>query len=83
MQADDTMHVTAMHDLEPRHDMYKITSGDSALGINNGIINSDKGLAATATNQVLIITVIALYASFLTLKPNVLDSDYGDTPDTL
>ncbi|XP_033638675.1 zinc transporter ZIP14-like isoform X2 [Asterias rubens] len=52
LQADDTMHVTAMHDLEPRHDMYKITSGDSALGINNGIINSDKGLAATATNQV-------------------------------
>ncbi|XP_071795430.1 metal cation symporter ZIP14-like isoform X2 [Asterias amurensis] len=52
LQADDTMHVTAMHDLEPRHDMYKITSGDSALGINNGIINSDNGLAATVTNQV-------------------------------
>ncbi|XP_033638620.1 zinc transporter ZIP14-like isoform X3 [Asterias rubens] len=51
LQADDTMHVTAMHDLEPRHDMYKITSGDSALGINNGIINSDNGLEATATNQ--------------------------------
>ncbi|XP_071795428.1 metal cation symporter ZIP14-like isoform X3 [Asterias amurensis] len=51
LQADDTMHVTAMHDLEPRHDMYKITSGDSALGINNVIINSDNDLAATATNQ--------------------------------
>ncbi|XP_071795427.1 metal cation symporter ZIP14-like isoform X2 [Asterias amurensis] len=54
LQADDTMHVTAMHDLEPRHDMYKITSGDSALGINNVIINSDNDLAATATNQVFL-----------------------------
>ncbi len=46
------MHVTAMHDLEPRHDMYKITSGDSALGKNNGVITSDTGFLAADTNEV-------------------------------
>ena len=54
MRTKDVVHVTAMHDMEQHRDIYKITSGDSALGLNNVTISADNGTVAVNTEEVRI-----------------------------